>query len=40
MKIILKYDNDTSDEESKELLEASTEQRGTNAIEDNKTLAF
>ena len=39
MKIILKYDNDTSDEESTKQ-EASTEQNGTNAKEDNKTLAF
>ena len=39
MKIILKYDNDTSDEESTKQ-EASTEQSGTNAKEDNKTLAF
>jgi len=39
MKIILKYDNDTSYEESTKQ-EASTEQRGTNAKEGNKTLAF
>lgn len=39
MKIILKYDNDNSDEESTNQ-EASTEQSGTNAKEDNKTLAF
>jgi hypothetical protein len=39
MKIILKYDNDTSDEESTKQ-DASTEQSGTNAKEDNKTLAF
>ena len=39
MKIILKYDNDTSDEESTNQ-EASTEQSGTTAKEDNKTLAF
>ena len=39
MKIILKYDNDNSDEESTKQ-EASTEQNGTNAKEDNKTLAF
>ena len=37
MKIILKYDNDTSDEESTKQEES---QGLTNAKEDNKTLAF